>query len=408
MKIAFLTTEYITEAEFDGGLANYLYRVTHTLISRGHHVEIFTLSDQDNEIYHQGVLIHQVQNKSYFFDLLSKLTRYKFKRTFRFLSLSYCLRKRFLKRQRVQPFDLIQASSCFACSLFLTFGSLLPIVVRVSSFEPMFWKFYRRPLNLDQRLCEWLELLAIRRSNSVYAPSQFLAKILEKQKKIKTEVLRPPFLLETDHFDESVYKKHLLGKKYFLFFGAIGFLKGGEILAQGLPKVLSKFPEIYFVLVGKVFEGPNGFTMLEYILEKAGNYKKRILHLGVLHHPQLYPIIKHSHAAVLPSLVDNFPNTMLEAMALGRIVIGTEGTSFEEFIDHRVSGILIEPDNSIALSGAMEEVWNMTDEERESIGQTAQKRVTLLRPEISCNELEEYFQRVLKKREYAKSDRIYK
>ena len=397
MNIAFLTTEYVTEQEFDGGLSNYLYRVTKSLMSNGHYVEIFTLSDKDGEIFYDGVKIHQVKNKSKFFNFLNRLTRYKFKRTFRFLSLSYCLNRRLQKRQKIKHFDIIQASSCFACGLFSTLFNHPPIVIRVSSFEPLFRKFYQRQLNLDQWLCEWLELYAIRRSNAVYTPSKLLANILKNEKQIQTDVLRPPFLIETDHFDESLYKTHLNGKKYLLFFGSIGFLKGCETIAQSLPKLLPKYPDMYFVFVGKVLEGPLGMTMIQYIYHKADRQGDQVKYLGVLTHPQLYPIIKSSYAVVLPSLVDNFPNTMLEAMAFGKIVIGTKGTSFEEFIDNDISGILVQPNNVSELTKAIEKVWNMSDEKRKLIGHEAKKKVSTLSPRKMCKELEEYFQKVLEK-----------
>lgn len=402
MDIAFLTTEYITEKEFDGGLANYLYRVAQVLRLRGHYVEIFTLSEDDSEVYHQGILVHRVANKGFSLELLNRLTRYKFKRTLRFLSLSYCLNKRLHKREeaRRQQFDIVQASSCFACGLFSTLNRHRPLVTRVSSFEPLFRKFYRRQLNLDQRLCEWLELLVLIRSHAVYTPSRLLLKVLEGQDKLQVDVLRPPFFLElkNNHFDRSIYERYLFGKRYLLFFGAIGFLKGAEILAQILPKFLSKYPEIYFVFVGKVLEGPEGLTMMDYIMQKARTFKERIVYLGILAHPQLYPIIKGADAVVLPSLIDNFPNTMLESMALGKIVIGTKGTSFEEFIEQGLTGILAEPNSAQALLEAMETVCNMPEEPRNRISDLAQKEIGRLSPEITCAKLEGYFDQVLKKR----------
>lgn len=390
MHIAFLATEFITEEEFYGGLANYLNRITQILVSRGHHVEVFTLSNQESTLYYDGVLVHQIEGKSRLFDFLSRITRYKLKRTFRFLSLSHCLKKRLLRRHSHQQFDVIQASSCFACGLFLTFKPPLPIVTRVSSFEPLFRAFYRKPLNFDQRVCEWLELLAIKRSSAAYAPSRFLARILKDEKGMDIDVLYPPFLLETNRFDESVYKQHLAGKKYFLFYGAIGFLKGGEVLAEVLPVLLTRFPEMYFVLIGKVHEGPRGLNMLEHILQRAESCRDRILYLGILRHPQLYPIIRHSKGVVLPSLIDNFPNTMLESMALGKVVIGTKRTSFEELIDDEVSGVLVEPDNAGALLKAMERVWCMDEKEMEKMGAAAKRQVARLAPEKTCSELERY------------------
>src|ERR1051326_7456438 len=49
-----------------------------------------------------------------------------------------------------------------------------------------------------------------------------------------------------------------------------------------------------------------------------------------------------SASVVLPSLIDNLPNSCLEAMGLGRVVIGTKGTSFEELITDEANGFLIE------------------------------------------------------------------
>jgi len=396
MNIAFLTPEYVTESNFDGGLSNYLYRLAQGMEQRGHQVEIFTCSEQNETIAHERILVHRIKVKCLLFEFINRLTRYRFRNSLYILSLSYCLRKNFLRRHREQPFDVVQQSSFLACGLLLTFNRPAPIITRISSYEPLWRKFYRKPLTGDQRLIEWLELLALRRSNAVYAPSKLLSRILRDKAGIKVDVLPPPFLLETSNFDESIYKKHLAKKKYLIFFGTIGLLKGGEVLAQSLATILSQYPEMFFVFIGKDSLGPiTDQSMLQYILQKAGTHKKQIIYLGVLRHTQLYPIVKHSHAVVLPSLIDNLPNAMLEAMALGKIVIGTRGTSFEEIIHDRISGILTEPNNPAQLCKAMQRVWKMTNAERENIGKAAQERVALLSSDRIYNEFEQYLQKII-------------
>ena len=89
---------------------------------------------------------------------------------------------------------------------------------------------------------------------------------------------------------------------------------------------------------------------------------------------------------------------MLEAMALGKVVIGTRGTSFEELIDDGVSGVLVESDNHLELCQAMQRVWDMSDKERENIGKVAQQRVASLSPEETCSDLEQYFQKFVNQR----------
>jgi glycosyltransferase involved in cell wall biosynthesis len=392
MKIALVTPEYITESNFDGGLSNYLYRLAQGMKYRGHQVEIFTCSERNETIDHCGILVHRIKVKCSLLEFIDRLTRYRFKKVLGILALSYCMRKHFLKRHRVHPYALVQQSNFLACALLLTFNRPAPVVTRISSYEPLWRKFYRKPLTNDQRLVEWLELLAIRRSDAVYAPSKLLSRILRDRLGIRVDVLRPPFLIETSFFDERIYSKYLSRKKYFLFFGTIGVLKGGEVLAKSLAKILSQYPRMYFVFIGKISADR---SMLPYILQQAGIYKKQIIYLGVLPHSQLYPIVKHSHAVVLPSLVDNLPNTLLEAMALGKIVIGTRGTSFEEIIDDKISGILVRPNNPDELRNAMQHVWKMSNAERENIGKAAQERVSYLSSEHIFEEYEQYIQKIV-------------
>jgi len=398
LRIAFLTPEYVTESNFDGGLANYLHRVALGMKQHGHDVEIFTRSDQNEIVSHEGILVNRAKVNSSMFQSLNRLTQYRFSYILSILFLSYCLRKSLLKRHRHQHFDIIQASSYLACGLFSTFCRPAPIISRISSYEPLLRKFYRKRLTRQQRFREWLELLALRCSNAVYAPSELLCRVLRENANIEADVLRPPFFIETNNLDESIYKKHLMEKKYLVFFGSIGLLKGGETLARSLPDLLAAYPKMFFVFAGKVFGGPKNQSMLDYIKDKAGRYSNQIIYLGVLPHYQLYPIVKYSQAVVLPSLIDNLPNTMLEAMALGKVVIGTRGSSFEEFIDDGISGILVEADNSAELFQAMEGVWNMSEEERINIGRMAQQRIASLSPEITCHKLEEYLQQFIRSR----------
>jgi hypothetical protein len=63
LRIAFLTPEYVTESNFDGGLANYLHRVARGMKQHGHDVEIFTRSDQNDTISHDGILVNRVNRR---------------------------------------------------------------------------------------------------------------------------------------------------------------------------------------------------------------------------------------------------------------------------------------------------------------------------------------------------------
>jgi hypothetical protein len=61
LRIAFATPEYVTEKHFDGGLANYVNRVSKTLADLDHDVHVVTLSLQDEAKFeYEGVMVHRV------------------------------------------------------------------------------------------------------------------------------------------------------------------------------------------------------------------------------------------------------------------------------------------------------------------------------------------------------------
>lgn len=109
--------------------------------------------------------------------------------------------------------------------------------------------------------------------------------------------------------------------------------------------------------------------------------KERVVFLGKLSWEELFPIIKRALFCVMPSRIDNLPNTCIEAMALGKIVIGTSGASFEQMIEDGRSGFLIERENRRMLIETIGYVYCLTEEQREKISREARKRIEEMNPE---------------------------
>jgi glycosyltransferase involved in cell wall biosynthesis len=120
----------------------------------------------------------------------------------------------------------------------------------------------------------------------------------------------------------------------------------------------------------------------------CAGFASRLHFLGETPHETLYPIMREARLIVLPSLVDNLPNAMLGAMALGRPVLGTIGASFDEVIEDGVSGFLVPAGDASALSRRIIEVWR--DADLEKVGERARDRMREFRPEIAIKTLTEY------------------
>ena len=112
-----------------------------------------------------------------------------------------------------------------------------------------------------------------------------------------------------------------------------------------------------------------------------------------LPHSQLYPVIAGAHFVVLPSLIDNSPNACLEAMGLGKVVIGTIGTSFDELIIDGVNGFLVPPADPESLAAKMISAW--TDPGLARMAEAAKQRMQEFAPEKTVTSLLSYYSEVL-------------
>src|SRR5262249_36768816 len=161
------------------------------------------------------------------------------------------------------------------------------------------------------------------------------------------------FYVETDDWDKGVYDQFLKDKKYVLYFGRFQLRKGFHTLAHALPRFLNQFPDAHVALVGRDMETSLASSMAAFARAQCKGVGERLVIVENLPHSSLYPIINEARLVVLPSLMDNFPNACLEAMGLGKVVIGTTGTTLDELISDGVNGFLVPPDNPQALADKM-------------------------------------------------------
>lgn len=95
MRIVFVTSEYVTESNFDGGLANYLYRVSLSLIKLGHQPAIVVTSSTNEILNHNGIEVYRVKLNfsNLWFRLFDRLTLNKLNNTVNWLYQSWRLNR---------------------------------------------------------------------------------------------------------------------------------------------------------------------------------------------------------------------------------------------------------------------------------------------------------------------------
>ena len=394
MLIGFVTTEYVTEHNFSGGLANYLHRVAKALVSFGNEVHIIVLSEIDGtEFEHQGIQIHRLTSGK-IQQLVNRIGQYKIYETSKCLDFSFQAYRKIMRLHKQRPFDIIQFPDWDASGVVSSFLLPIPQVTRISGYRPVWSEMSGNKRNFDERIMEWLEWLQMRFSKNIFAPSYTLKKLLAQKAKItNVDVIRTPFYLETLNYDSSIFKQYLQGKDYLLFFGRFQLHKGFHILAQALPKVFEKHSDCYAVFVGLDMPSPLSPSMKEYAMKLCSQYSDRIIFIEQVAHTKLYPIISGAKLVVLPSLIDNFPNACLEAMGLGKAIIGTIGASFEEIITEGETGFLVPTNNVESLTLKINDAWVHPD--LETIGKAGKYKVEDFSIKNTVNQLLAYYKKVL-------------
>lgn len=384
LRIAFATPEFVTETHFDGGLANYLHRVSKLLADLGHDVHVITLSTKDeDEFDYEGVMVHRVMLKPGW-HTVNRLTRYSLATTLHWLNFSTQTYRKLKQLHRREPLDLIQYPNYSACGLFSIPFLRTTHVVRASS-QPGWNSSVKR--SLDSSVTEGLEALQYKLTRNVHAPSRAI------QQMLGARLIRAPFYIENRAWDEAVYDQFLRDRKYVLYFGRFQLHKGFHTLARALPRFLHQFPDAHVALVGRDMETSVASSMAAFARAQCNGFGDRLLIMENLPHSRLYPVIAGARLVVLPSLIDNLPNACLEAMGLGKVVIGTEGTSFEEMITDGANGFLVPPDNPEALADKIIAAW--TDERLGVMSAAAKDQVREFAPEKTIPALLSYYSELL-------------
>lgn len=395
MRIAFVTPEYITEKNFDGGLSTYLGRVCRGLLSAGHAAIVIVASDHDETFFDNGIEVHRVGTNRAMPVWLNRITLMRLQAAKHWIVQSWILNQVCSKLHCENEFDIIQYASFTATGIFRL--DSVPCVVRLSSFASMWQKGNAQARTANNRLQLYLENLALRRADAVFGPSNVVAKAVTDETGLQVRVIESPFMSTSDGTDNQPFVDALRDKKYLLFFGTLSPKKGVATIAEVIEPLLTLHTDLHFVFVGKD-DGHTDGPMIDHLWRKAGACRGRVLYLGQMRQSQLYPILAHADGVVLPSRFDNLPNACIEAMAFQRVVIGTTGASFEQLIEEGKSGFLVPIDSPNELLIAINHVLSLVPSEKAAIGASAAKRIDGLRPEITVAALIEFYRAVIQKK----------
>jgi glycosyltransferase involved in cell wall biosynthesis len=152
-----------------------------------------------------------------------------------------------------------------------------------------------------------------------------------------------------------------------LFVGRFYRRKRVHILLEAAAELRSRIPALEVRIVGA---GPCGVELRR--LAATLNLDGAVTWLGDVSRSQLIAEYNRCHLFCLPSVQEGFGIVLLEAMAAGKAIVASRAAAIPEVAPH---GMLVEPDNAVALAAAIEDLYQSPD------GRAAQARMGIVRVE---------------------------
>lgn len=364
-----------------GGIGSYMHHLCVFLTGKGQKVTVFSANPGSleesviNYPHCVNYLIPSPNNESFRKDVLPVF-------------------ETFIKKNRV---DLIESPEVGACALHIKEKfPHIPLVVKMhtpgvlitkvnNSYVPLkkklrfvagalirgkldagYWALHdkNRDADVEYRICMMADTLL--------SPSMALKQWAVKFWGIspqKIQVLRNPFSLQDDLFSMSLFNR----PNVISFVGKLSVLKGMKALTKAIPIILKKNKGYKFFLVGRD-EIENGVSMQAFMKKELDAYKTDIIFTGALDSDKLKEVYSSSKVCVFPSLWENYPTVIMEAMAAGATVAAAKRGGIPELIKNNNTGMLFDAMKPEEIARVVNELLD-NEKKRLEIATTARQEL---------------------------------
>jgi len=180
-------------------------------------------------------------------------------------------------------------------------------------------------------LIDRLQAFSLRRADAVVLTTEAMKQQIIKRYRIPSEKINVvPNYVDTDRVRPTKAGDSMRGR--ICYVGRLHPLKNIDLLL----KAVSRIPDASLILIGE------GEQRKE--LEKlARDHRVQVQFLGVLPHTRIPLEINRSEVFALPSAFEGHPKALIEAMACGIAVVGSDVDGIRDIIRHGETGLLCPP-----------------------------------------------------------------
>lgn len=366
MRLLFVTERFPPAI---GGVAASAARIAHSIAALGHHVDVFHLTRDlpsgavdsrqvDPELNgsesSRGVTVHRMGT--------ARHSDFTLQQALLFLEW----------KQRREPWDAIWAHYVAQSGFLATwFGrqERIPVILSV------------RGNDLDRQLFppgDFARLTwCLQQSQQIVTVSQDLARKVAILTNRSAVVL--PNSVNLDLFspnckDPALIARYAISPSELVvgFSGELRAKKGLSFLLRAFQELTLRQP-VRLLIIGAVRPGDRGEFERHLAAESV---RAKVIVTGHLNEPaQVANHLRLADVMVVPSLWDGMPNSVLESMAAGVPVIGSDAGAIPELIEDQVTGILVPRSHLHRLADVISEFTQLPTEQKMAITTAARRHV---------------------------------
>ena len=367
MHIAFVTPELLRGDQlYPGGLSTYTFNTAKALQALGHEVTIFLSGYVDRETIFRGIRVIERRPRIPWYlkplhFLLKKWLADGLDRCWASMIINQTL------REHISPdrIDIIHYTNWKAIGLFRVSH---PSILRISSYDPL-WDNNPGNMHIGKRFIHWLEKLSIRRFDRIIGPGDHLARYIEQDLGLKKpiELLPTPVDIRMGQREEPSDTAQVSVRKKVLYAGSVSHIKGAALLFDIIAAYLKRYDDTDFIISGKV-----GIVNGKYCKEQLQLFSEMFPD-RFQYHPHLERSLLDSEYAtadlvIIPSLIDNFPNTALEAMSHGTLVLASDTASLGTLLRDGENGfVMMGRDHLQWMERIRKILFDLSEDERKLI-----------------------------------------
>lgn len=228
-------------------------------------------------------------------------------------------------------------------------------------------------------LYPWIDRMILKRFDAVITDSVAI------RTELRMGIADPPVVairngIDTQWFDPSrplqpstvtTFAKG--GQFTFGMVGRIHPVKGHLNFLKAARAVLDRYPDTRFVIVGTVLPGFEAYqqSIVDCIAKHNMTHVVLMTHVSLAEIPSVFASLD---VLVAPSFAESFSFTMLEGMAMGKLVVASDVGGASEMITDGQSGYLVPPDDVPALTHMLCSLIDNPEKVKE-VGQRARAKV---------------------------------